>query len=68
MPAAKEPLEDGFDYSSCTNQVALNACNGANRNIYEARQATGIVFIEVSSAELNTGTSLSICVATYGAP
>jgi hypothetical protein len=24
------------DYSSCTNEVALNACNGANRNIYEA--------------------------------
>jgi len=23
------------DYSSCTNEVALNACNGANRNIYE---------------------------------
>jgi hypothetical protein len=24
------------DYTSCTNEVALNACNGANRNIYEA--------------------------------
>jgi uncharacterized coiled-coil protein SlyX len=24
------------DYSSCTNEVALNACNGANHNIYEA--------------------------------
>jgi hypothetical protein len=23
------------DYTSCTNEVALNACNGANRNIYE---------------------------------
>jgi hypothetical protein len=24
------------DYSNCTNEVAVNACNGANRNIYEA--------------------------------
>jgi hypothetical protein len=23
-------------YAGCTNEVALNACNGANRNIYEA--------------------------------
>jgi hypothetical protein len=23
-------------YASCTNEVALNACNGTNRNIYEA--------------------------------
>ena len=23
-------------YASCTNEVALNSCNGANRNIYEA--------------------------------
>jgi len=25
-----------IDYTSCTNEVALNACSGANRNIYEA--------------------------------
>lgn len=24
------------DYSSCTNEVSLNACSGANHNIYEA--------------------------------
>jgi hypothetical protein len=23
------------DYTRCTNEVALNTCNGANRNIYE---------------------------------
>jgi hypothetical protein len=25
-----------FSYTSCTNELALNACGGANRNIYEA--------------------------------
>ena len=25
-----------ISYASCTNEVALNSCNGANRNIYEA--------------------------------
>ena len=25
-----------LSYASCTNEVALNSCNGANRNIYEA--------------------------------
>ena len=23
-------------YTGCTNEVALNSCNGANRNVYEA--------------------------------
>jgi hypothetical protein len=54
-------------YASCTNEVALNVCSGANRSIYEVTVATGISWFAGNSAESNRETSSCTCVATCGA-
>jgi hypothetical protein len=46
-------------YAGCTNEVRLNACNGANRNIYEATAGYWYRFYQGESGRIEQGNQIA---------
>jgi hypothetical protein len=54
-------------YTGCTNEVALNSCSGANRNIYEATVGYWYRLYRASSAGSNREIRSCTYITIYGA-